>query len=164
MKQAQLISIVVYALLAWWYAVPYLKRLRFGQALTLLLWIHAFRYCVLYMPFARQEGYGISEVAAKQLIIGDLSGAILAGIAIVTLRLRLRLGLAVSWLVIVATIADGLTGIYQRSIEPPRPDATGVWWLIFVFFAPAILVSLPLMGWQLVTRRAEPLGDQVEAS
>jgi hypothetical protein len=159
MKQAQLISILVYALLAWWYVAPYLKRLRFGQALTVVLWFHVFRYCVLYIYVARQEGYPISHAALTELVFGDLAGAALAMIAIVALRFRLRIGLAISWLVIVVTVGDALTGIYQRSIEPSRPDAMGVWWLIFVFFAPAILISLPLLGWQLVTRRAEPLSD-----
>jgi hypothetical protein len=157
MKQTQLITIVVYSLIAWWYVAPYLKRLKLEQALTMLLWVHVFRYCILYMPVARQEGYAISNAAAMQLTIGDLSGAILAAIAIVALRFRLRLGLIISWTVIVVTVGDVLTGLYQRSIEPPRPDAAGVWWLIFVFFAPAILVSLPLIGWQLTTRRTEPL-------
>jgi hypothetical protein len=161
MKQAQLISIVVYAIIAWWYVAPYLKRLQLGQALTLLLWIHVFRYSVLYLYVAQHEGYAISDIAAAQLVTGDLVGAVLATVAIVALRFRSRIGLAISWVVIAATIGDAATAIYQRSIEPPRVDAAGVWWVIFVFYAPAIFVSLPLMGWQLVARRAEPLRGAV---
>jgi cytochrome oxidase assembly protein ShyY1 len=35
--------------------------------------------------------------------------------------------------------------------------ATGVTWMILVFFVPAIIVSLGLMAWQLVARRHEAL-------
>src|ERR1700735_4655047 len=104
MKLAQLISIVVYALLAWWYVAPYLKRLRLAEALTLLLWVHVFRYCVLYLYAAQREGYAISDAAAFERVAGDLSGAALAAFAILALRFRLRLGLALSWLVIAATV------------------------------------------------------------
>jgi PEP-CTERM motif len=69
---------VIYSLIAWSYVAPYLKRLKLAQALTLLLWVHVVRYCVLYMPVARQEGYAISNAAATQLAIGDLSGAIIS--------------------------------------------------------------------------------------
>jgi hypothetical protein len=155
MKQAQLISIVVYALLAWWYVAPRLRQLGFAQSLTVLLWIHVFRYCVLYLHVARQEGYAISDAAVTELVVGDVAGALIASLAIVALRLHLRVGLALAWLVIVVTVGDAAAGFYQRSIEAPRADAVGVWWLIFVFFAPAVLVSLPLLGWQLVTRRAQ---------
>jgi hypothetical protein len=159
MKQAQLVSILIYALLAWWYVAPYLKQLQFRQAVTILLWLHVFRYCVLYLFVARHEGYVISDAAVTELVTGDLTGAVLAAIAIVALRFRLPIGLALSWLVIAATVGDVLVGLYQRRIEAaPRADALGVWWLIFVFFAPAILVSLPLLAWQLVTRRTESLG------
>jgi hypothetical protein len=54
------------------------------------------------------------------MTIGDLSGAILAVIAIVALRFRLRLELVLSWSVIAVTIGDVLVGLYQRSIDPPR--------------------------------------------
>ncbi len=157
MKQAQLLTILAYGLAAWWYAVPYLRRQTLSDAVSSLLWVHVFRYVVLYLYVAKQEGYAISDTAQAQLVIGDLTGAALGLAALLALRLRLRVGLILSWGVIVATVVDALTGFYQRSIEPPRPDATGVWWMIFVFFAPAILVSLPLLAWQLVTRRHETL-------
>ena len=158
MRQAQLISLVVYALIALGYVAPYLKRLQLGQALTLLLGVHIFRYSALYLYVAQHDGsYPISDIALAQQVTGDLVGAALGAAAIVALRFRFRFGLASSWLVIVATIADAVTALYQRSLEPPRADATGVGWVIFVFYAPAVLVSLPLLGWQLVARRAEPL-------
>jgi len=92
-----------------------------------------------------------------ELVVGDLGGALLAAAGIILLRLQSRGGLLVSGLVVIASIVDAAGGAYIRSLEPPRADATGLWWLIFVFFAPLILISLPLIVWQLFTRRGEPL-------
>jgi hypothetical protein len=158
--QAQLLTIAVYGLIAWWYAAPGLNKLPRVQALTAILWVHVFRYCVLYIFVARREGYAISDVASTELVVGDLIGALLAMVAIVLFRLRSPLGLAATWLVVIATVGDFVIGFYTRQIEPPRCDAAGAWWLVFVYFAPAVLVSLPLLIWQLVSRRRAPLTIQ----
>ena len=157
MKYVQLTTIFVYAWIAFWYLVPILRKLGLAQAITLLLWVHVFRYVVVYLFTAQKEGYPISDTAALQLVLGGLSGAAIAVIGLILLRLRSRLGLGFAWLVVIATIIDALVGVHQRLIEPPRADATGVWWLVFSFFAPLIVVSLPLIAWQLFTRRNEPL-------
>jgi hypothetical protein len=158
--QAQLLTIAVYGLIAWWYVAPSLNKLPRVQALTAILWVHVFRYCVLYIFVARREGYAISDVASTELVVGDLIGALLAMVAIVLFRLRSPLGLAATWLVVIATVGDFVIGFYTRQIEPPRGDAAGAWWLIFVYFAPAVLVSLQLLIWQLVSRRRAPLTIQ----
>jgi hypothetical protein len=155
--RAQLISIVTYAIIAWWYVVPRLNKLDKRQALTALLWVHVFRYVVLYLYVARREGYGISDRALTELVVGDLTGAAIAAVAIILLRLRSRVGVWLTALVVAASLADMVGGIYVRSSEPPRADATGVWWLIFVFFAPLILISLPLMIWQFYVRRGQTI-------
>ena len=160
MIQAQLLTIAVYGLIAWWYVAPGLNKLPRVQALTAILWVHVFRYCVLYIFVARREGYAISDVALTELVVGDLIGALLAMVAIVLFRLRSPLGLAATWLVVIATVGDFVIGFYTRHIEPPRGEAAGPWWLIFVYFAPAVLVSLPLLIWQLVARRGAPLTIQ----
>ena len=163
MIRVQLISILTYGLIAWWYVAPWLKKLERSAALTALLWVHVFRYVVLYLYVAQREGYAISANAVTELVVGDLAGALLAIVGIVLLRFQSRLGLAFAVLVIVASLADVAGGAYVRSIEPPRGEATGVWWLIFVFFAPLIVVSLPLIAWQLYARRREPLTKRKHA-
>lgn len=157
MIRVQLISIVVYALFALWHIVPRLRKLDRGQALVALLWVHVFRYVVLYLYVARKEGYPISDALLTELVIGDLFGAVLAMAGIILLRFQSILGVVFAYLVFAATIVDAIAGTYIRNIEPPRADATGVWWLVFVFFAPLIIISLPLIAWQLYSRRGEPL-------
>jgi hypothetical protein len=157
MSIVQLASILVYSLIAVWYVAPTLRKLSRADALILLMFVHVFRYVVLYLFKAQQEGYAITDVAATQIVVGDLAGAIIALAAIALLRIRIKLGIALSWLLIVESIADVTVGIHQRSIDPPKGEPSSVWWLVFNFFAPLILVSLPLIAWQLYTRRNQPL-------
>jgi hypothetical protein len=162
MRLVQLITILIYAVIAWWYVAPWLRRRPLTQALTALLWVHVFRYAVLYIYVAQHEGYPISPVATEELVIGDLTGALLAIASIVALRFKWRLGLVLSWLVVAESVLDFLGATYFRISEPARADATGVWWVIFVYFGPLILVSLPLMAWQLYTRGKEYAFDTSE--
>ena len=151
------ISLVVYGLIAIWYVAPWLKKLDKRQALTAPLWVHVFRYLALYLLVAQREGYAISDEVLNVVVIGDLSGAVLALAGIIFLQMRSRLGPIFAALVLIASITDFFVGAYVRNLHGPDPEATGVWWLIFVFFAPLVLVSLPLLGWQLYQRRGEAL-------
>jgi hypothetical protein len=154
----QFASIAIYGLIALWYVVPWLKKLGRAEALIALSWFHIFRYTSPYIFVAQREGYPISDLAATQIMVGDLAGAAIALVAIILLRSRVRLGIVFSWLLVVETLVDFVVGARQRAIEP-RAAPTGVWWLILNFCAPLILVSLPLLIWQLYARRNEPLAD-----
>ena len=153
------ISLVVYSLIAIWYVAPWLKKLDKREALTALLWVHVFRYLALYLLVAQREGYAISDRVLNVVVIGDLSGAVLALTGIIFLRMCSRLGPIFAALVLIASVTDFFVGAYVRSHHGPDPEATGVWWLVFVFFAPLVLVSLPLLGWQLYQRRGEALSS-----
>jgi hypothetical protein len=157
MKLDQFISIFVYSLIALWHLAPRLRKAGRAEALIALLWVHVFRYSVLYLFTAQREGYAISDFSATEIVAGDLAGAVTALVAIFLLRRQMSLGFAFSWLVIAETIVDTAIIFHQRTIDPPRADATGVWWVVFVFFAPMVIVSLPLLAWQLYARRNEPL-------
>jgi len=152
----QFASIVVYALIALWYVVPWLRKQVRAEALIGLAWFHIFRYSSPNIFLAQREGYPISDVAAFEIMIGDLIGAAIAFVAIILLRRRARLGVVFSWLPVIETITDFVVGARERAIAP-RAGPTGAWWLILSFFAPMILISLPLMIWQLYTRRHQPI-------
>jgi hypothetical protein len=49
--------------------------------------------------------------------------------------------------------ADALTAL----LEPLPAEPTGVLALVLSFFVPLVLVSLPLLTWQLTARRDAPL-------
>jgi hypothetical protein len=162
MQVAQFISIALYLLIALWYVAPLLQKLSRAEALATLLWVHVFRYVVLYIFAARREGYVISDSATLELVVGDLAGAVIALGAVALLRCRPRIGLVFSWLLVLETAGDLLGAIYFRRIDPPRPEAVGPWWFIYGFFGPLILVSTALLVWQLIARRQESLAGRQE--
>jgi hypothetical protein len=161
MQVVQLISIALYSLIALWYVVPLLQRLRRAEALATLLWV-LFRYVVLYIFAARREGYVISDPATLELVVGDLAGAVIALGAVVLLRWRPRIGLVFSWLLVLETAGDLFGAIYYRRIDPPRAEAVGPWWFIYAFFGPLILVNTALLVWQLIARRQESFAGRQE--
>jgi hypothetical protein len=155
MRVVQLISLLVFALAAIWYAVPSLKNATRSEALIALLWIHVFRYIALFTISAQHSGYPISDAAVKEIVVGDTAGAAIALIAILLLRARSRLGMAFTWLLLIETMVDFAIGAHRKVIEPPTAEVGGVLWLILAFFVPAVIVSVPLLIWQLCSKRQE---------
>ena len=156
---AQLITLAIFVTIARWYVAPWLAGRKRADALIALLWIHVFRYAALQIFAAQREGFPISMTGAMEIVIGDVGGAILAFAAIVLLRRRAVAGIGVCWLLVATTAIDTVLNIRGGIEEHLMGAATGVTWMILVFFVPAIVVSLGLLAWQLVSRRREALGD-----
>jgi hypothetical protein len=159
MKYVQLLSIATYGLVAFWYVAPRIKKLGRADALIAILWVHVFRYVVLYLFQAQRDGYGISDAEVLTLVVGDLAGAAIALVGITLLRSRIRWGIGFAWLLFVATLADMIAAIRERILESLHNAPFGAWWLVFTFFAPLVPVSLPLLVWQLYSRRGHPLAE-----
>src|SRR6266508_5567679 len=107
------LSLVAYALIAFWYIVPRLSRLPREAALVPLLWIHACRIvggtilapgavdATVPMDFRVMVGYG------------DLATAFLALLALIALRARFRGAVALVWLFIIVGMLDTVNAIIQ---------------------------------------------------
>jgi hypothetical protein len=158
---AQLISVFVYALLAKWYITPWLTGLKRANALIALLWVHVFRYIALMTFSARRDGFPISDDGLFEIVIGDVAGAALALAAIIALRYRARLGIALAWLLAVETIFDTVTNIRGGVREHLMGAASGTTWLVLVFYVPLVVVSVVLLLWQLTARRGELLDPAI---
>jgi hypothetical protein len=156
---AQLVALLVYIAIARWYAAPWLAARRRAEALIALLWLHVFRFVALQIFAAQREGFPISMDGALEIVVGDVAGAVIAFAAIVLLRQRSGAGIMLCWLLLIGTAADTVLNIRGGVAEHLMGAATGVVWMILVFFVPAIVVSLGLLAWQLVTRRHEALTD-----
>ena len=154
---AQLVSLAVYVMVAVWYVAPWLARRKRTEALIALLWLHVFRYVALQIFSAQQEGFPISMGGAMEIVIGDVAGAIIALTAIALLRLRANAGIALAWLLVIKTATDTVLNIRGGIEEHLMGAAGGVVWMILVFYVPAIVVSVGLLAWQLVTRRHEAI-------
>jgi len=156
---AQLITVLVFVTLARWYIAPWLSTLKRADALIALLWVHVFRYVALQVFVAQRDGFPISTGGALEIVIGDVGGAIIAFTAIVLLRQRAFAGVVLCWLLVTETVVDTFLNIRGGVEEHLMGAASGVTWMILVFFVPAVVVSVGLLVWQLVSRRQEALTD-----
>jgi hypothetical protein len=152
---AQLISLVLFGLAARWYVLPWLTSLSRSSALTALLWIHAFRYVALQVFSAQTSGFPISDSGARAIIAGDVGGAFMAWCAILLLRRRLALAIPLIWILVAETAYDTVMNVREGTREHLMGAASGVTWMILVFFVPMVVVSTVLLVVQLVARRTE---------
>ena len=152
---AMLGSILVFILVARWYIIPKLKTLRPVTAIVVLLWVHVPRYFTLIQFSAQQQGYPISNAAVMEAVVGDVAGAIIALLAILAFRRFAKIGIVLSWILVVETIADITVGFIRKAHEPVWGKASGVTWLILDLYIPFILICLPLLVWRLIVWRDE---------
>jgi hypothetical protein len=154
---AQLISLIVFANIARWYIAPWLSRQERTIALTILVWPHVFRYVALQAYSAQHAGFPISDSGLTRLVYGDIAGAVLAMVAIVALRHKVKGAIAMTWLLVAMTIADTVSNVSNGIHENLFGAATGVTWMVVAFYVPFLMVSLGLMVWQLYARAREPI-------
>ena len=154
---ASTLSFIVLLLMATWYVIPWLKSRSRADALTALLWVQAFRYVALQIFSAQKFGFAVSDGARDQIAAGDVTGMILALIAIVALRYRLRVAALLVWVFVAETAFDLVNATIAGIREELFSTASGVTWLILTFYVPLLWVSLGLIVWQLCSRHREPL-------
>ena len=151
------ISFVIFAMIAVWYVVPWLGTQPRAEALVPLLWIHAFRHVALQIFSAQQFGFAVSDSTRDQIAAGDVTGMILAVIAIIALQYRVRLATLLVWVFVAETVFDLVNSTIAGVREQLFATASGVTWLILTFYVPLLWVSVGLIVWQLYSRRDEPL-------
>jgi hypothetical protein len=161
---AQLISLIVLVAAARWQIIPWLNGLARAEALIALLWVHVFRYVALQVFSAQHNGFPISDGGAMEIVVGDVAGAAMAFAAIALLRRRSRLAIPLAWLIAAETAYDTVANIRGGVQEHLMGAASGVTWMILVFFVPMVVVSGVLMVWQLYARRSEQLGSSQDHS
>jgi hypothetical protein len=150
------LSVLVFALAAVWFGRPFLRRLGRAQALTFLVGIHILRYSALLGLLGQQKG---DQSGASLLpgVIGDLIGAAIALVTVFCLHRGWRLGVILSWVLVAETIGDFVGVSYRQAVNPTVGDPSGVVSLVVGYLVPLLIVSLPLIVWQLISRRREPL-------
>ncbi len=154
---AQLLSLIVFGAIARWYVIPWLDSRVRADALIPLLWVHAFRYVALQVFSAQSAGFPISNAGAMEIVVGDVAGAVMAFATIALLRQRVRLAIPLAWLLVAETAYDTVSNIHGGVREHLMGAASGVTWMILVFFVPMVVVSGVLLAWQLYARRSEAL-------
>jgi hypothetical protein len=145
-------SFVVGAFAAVAYIAPWLETRPWPQALTPLLAVHLFRHVALQLVSAQRFGFGISNAGRDGIVYGDLAGLSLALVALAAIRLGLTLWRPLTWLFVLATVADLGNALVVGLREDLFERASGVSWLILTFYVPALWLTTGLVVWQLVTR------------
>ena len=144
-------SLVAYALIAFWYVAPRLSRLPREGALVPLLWVHAFRIVggTILAPGAVDAGVP----AAFRVMIGygDLATAFLALLALIALRSRFSGAIPLVWVCIVVGMLDTVNAIIQSVRYNVFTYALGLNWVIVTIYVPALLVSSLLVFMQLLS-------------
>ncbi|MSQ24610.1 MAG: hypothetical protein EXR58_08745 [Chloroflexi bacterium] len=150
------LSLIVFILLGVWLVAPRLRVVGRAEALTALLWIHAFRHIALQAYSAQAVGSSVSAGLRDKIVYGDVLGMVLAVGAIAALRYRAPLSVALVWLFVAETIVDFSNAMMGGISEKLFAEAQGLTWLILTFYVPLLCVSLGMIIWQLVTRHREP--------
>jgi hypothetical protein len=112
-------SLVVFALLATWYAWPALTRLPRNSALVPLLFVHVFRYVGMTLLVAGMIDPKLPGEFLSSAAYGDLIEAALALASVFALRSRWRLAIPLVWVANTWGFVDllnGLRGVVQSSI------------------------------------------------
>jgi len=161
---AQLVTLIVFVAAARWYVIPWLGARPRADALIALLWVHVFRYVALQVFSAQHGGFPISDSGAMEIVLGDIAGAAMAFAAIVLLRRKSVIAIPLAWLLVAETAYDTVTNIHGGVREHLMGAASGVTWMILVFFVPAVVVSCVLLAWQLYARRGESLGSSDQSA
>ena len=142
-------SLVAYALIAWWYVAPRLSRLPREVALVPLVWIHAFRIVggTILAPAAVDAA--VPSDFRTMIGYGDMATAVVALLALIALRRRMPVAIALVWLVLSVGLLDTVNAIVQSMRYSVFTHGLGVNWVIVTMYVPALLVSSLLIFIQL---------------
>jgi hypothetical protein len=138
-------SLVAYSLIAGWYLTPRLSRLPREAALVPLIWIHTFRIIggTILAPGAVDSGVPMDF--RTMVGLGDVATALLALVALIAIRLRIRGAIALVWLFLIVGLLDTVNAIIQSTRYSVFNHALGFNWVIVTAYVPALLVSSVLI-------------------
>ena len=138
-------SLVAYALAAWWYLVPRLARLPREIALVPLVWIHVLRIAGGTILAPGAVGDAVPMDFRTMIGYGDMLTGLLAIVALVALRHRLRYAIALVWLFVLVGLIDTVNAIIESMRYTVFNYPLGVNWVIVTTYVPALLVSTVLI-------------------
>ena len=138
-------SLVAYALAAWWYLVPRLARVPREIALVPLVWIHVLRIAGGTILAPGAVGDAVPMDFRTMIGYGDMLTALLAMVALVALRLRVRYAIALVWLFVLVGLIDTVNAIIESMRYSVFNYPLGVNWVIVTSYVPALLVSSVLI-------------------
>jgi hypothetical protein len=147
-------SLVAWLLIGFWWVRPRLANRSLPDALAPLVWVHVFRIVggTILAPGAVDRG--VPAEFRTMVGLGDLATALLALIAVIALRARLRAAIGLVVLCIGVGFVDTVNAIIQSVRFDVFGYALGANWIIVTIYVPALLVTSLLVVLEL--RRPRP--------
>lgn len=133
-------GVIVYGLIAKWYIVPVLDKRSRGDAITLLAFIHCFRYLGLSFLLPGVVAADLSPAFALPTAYGDLLTAILALVSVIGLQNHWRIATSLVWVFNTVGTLDLLNALPQGLTRIHAGQLGGAYY-IPVIIVPALLVS-----------------------
>ena len=150
------LSLVVYALLAKWYLIPWLAKKPTDQGLMPLIIPHAFRYLGLAFLVPQLVAQPLPSLFADAAAYGDFVSSLLALLSLIALRARWRFSLALVWFFNIVGTGDLLNALRQAEVVP----YFGTTWYIPTFVVPLLLVTHGLIFVQLFKELGQSLNNR----
>ena len=147
------LSLVVYALIAKWYVVPWLADKPLEQVLMALIFPHALRHVGLAFLVPGLVAGPLPASFANAAAFGDLLSGLLALACLFALRQGWRYALPLVWVFNVIGTVDLVNALRQAEAVPNLGTA----WLIPTFLVPLLLVTHGLIFARLVSSIRRPL-------
>jgi hypothetical protein len=146
-------SFVVFGLLAWWYAWPWLNRVDRTTAFTALTFLHALRPVGATVLVASVSGTALPRDFAEAVAYGDLITSVLAVVTLVALRARLGLAIALVWLTNIVGTADLVNALVNGLRLDIARLGMGSFWYVVTILVPILWIAHALAFGLLARRR-----------
>ena len=145
-------AVVIYSMIAKFYIWPRLKKMELEDALVPLLFVLSFRYIGLIFFLPEILGNPLPSIWAIPVGLGDMITGVLSLIAILTLRSRNPIGIALTWTVVTIGTLDFLYA-YSLGISM-KLQIGGPAYFIPILFNPAMFVATFMMFKLLLSNRS----------
>ncbi len=133
-------SLLLFGLIAWWYAWPRLRDRPRSAALIPLLFVHCFRTVGMSL-LVPQIGTNMPAGVAAEIGYGDLVAAVLALVSILALRYRPGTATALVWIFSLWGMADLANAMYVGVSANLVSYQLATGWYIVTYFVPLLWVT-----------------------
>jgi hypothetical protein len=146
-------SFVVFGLLAWWYAWPWLKKVDRTVAFTALTFLHGLRPIGATVLVTSVAGTALPRDFAEAVAYGDLITSALAVVTLIALRARFGLAIALVWLTNIVGTADLLNALVNGLRLDIARLGMGSFWYVVTILVPILWIAHALAFGLLLRRR-----------
>jgi hypothetical protein len=133
------LSLAAYAAAGWWFIGPWLRTKPLQTALAILLVPQLFRHVGVSLLVPEIVDPTFPQAMARQTAIGDTVTALLAWVALVSLRVGWRHAMAAVWVFNLVGLTDMIVNLIN-GIRLQVADDLGAAWFGIAFVVPLMLV------------------------